>query len=143
MEHFYWNKIKFYHTHAQHFKVKSTIIVPPQYRVTSCYYSPSNWWFDGSVIDICVELFLSNAAAARLPAQQPKTRSTYAAHGCYAVLGSIYYGEIHAIMKIYQFNGNSILLKLESRKNKKVANSRIQTPHPPQSNLQLREHSYW
>ena len=97
MEHFYWNKIKFYHTHAQHFKVKSTIIVPPQYRVTSCYYSPSNWWFDGSVIDICVELFLSNAAAARLPAQQPKTRSAYAACGRYAVLGSIYYGQFSNI----------------------------------------------
>ena len=37
--------------------------------------------------------FLSNTAAARLPAQQPKTQSAYAAHGCYAVLGLIYYGK--------------------------------------------------
>ena len=35
--------------------------------------------------------FLSNAAAARLPAQQPKTRRGYAAHGRFEVLGFIYY----------------------------------------------------
>ena len=35
--------------------------------------------------------FLSNAAAARQPVQQPKSRSAYAARGRYAVLGFIYY----------------------------------------------------
>ena len=35
--------------------------------------------------------FLSNAAA-RLPVQQPKTRSAYAARGHYRELDSIYYG---------------------------------------------------
>ena len=38
------------------------------------------WWF------VCIAetwdlQFLSNAAAARLPAQQPKTQSAYVAHG--------------------------------------------------------------
>ena len=37
-------------------------------------------------------LFLSNAAAARLPAQRPKAQSAYAAYGRYGVLGFIYYG---------------------------------------------------
>ena len=36
--------------------------------------------------------FLSNAAAARQPVQQPKSRRAYAARGRYAVLGFIYYG---------------------------------------------------
>ena len=35
--------------------------------------------------------FLSNAAAARLPAQQPKYRSASGARDRYVVLGSIYY----------------------------------------------------
>ena len=37
--------------------------------------------------------FLSNAAAARQPVQQPKSRSAYAARGRYAVLGFIYYAQ--------------------------------------------------
>ena len=35
--------------------------------------------------------FLSNAAAARQPVQQPKTQSAYAARSRYGVLGFIYY----------------------------------------------------
>ena len=35
--------------------------------------------------------FLSITAAARLPTQQPKSRSAYAALSRYSVLGSIYY----------------------------------------------------
>ena len=38
--------------------------------------------------------FLSYTAAARLPAQQPKTWSAFAMRGRYAVLGSIYYGRV-------------------------------------------------
>ena len=38
--------------------------------------------------------FLSNATAARLPVQQPKTRSAYAARSHYGVLGFIYYAYV-------------------------------------------------
>ena len=37
--------------------------------------------------------FLSITAAARLPAQQPKSQSAFAAHGRYSALGSIYYAQ--------------------------------------------------
>ena len=44
--------------------------------------------------------FLSNTAAARQPAIQPKTRSAFAARSRYAVLGSIYYGEKGRILRV-------------------------------------------
>ena len=47
--------------------------------------------------------FLSNAAAARQPVQQPKSRSAYAARGRYAVLGSIYYAENHEVLRESKF----------------------------------------
>ena len=44
--------------------------------------------------------FLSNTAAARLPAQQPKTRSMSGARNRYVVLGSIYYDADHWSVEI-------------------------------------------
>ena len=49
------------------------------------------WWF-ACIAEKREVRFLSKAAAARQPVQQPKTQSAYAAHSRYGVLGFIYYG---------------------------------------------------
>ena len=59
--------------------------------------------------------FLSNTTAARQPAQQPKTRSAFAARGRYVVLGSIYYG-IGVVSEVWNktYHLNSWQKNLES-----------------------------
>ena len=49
------------------------------------------WWF-ACIAEKRKVRFLSKAAAARQPVQQPKTQSPYAVRSRYGVLGFIYYG---------------------------------------------------
>ena len=48
------------------------------------------WWF-ACIAEKREVRFLSKAAAARQPVQQPKTQSAYAARSRFGVLGFIYY----------------------------------------------------
>ena len=66
------------------------------------------WWFE-CIAETYEWQFLSKAAAAILPAEQPKTRRVYAARGRYGVLGFIYYAQntyrenlsVHRYFKTY------------------------------------------